>query len=1202
MLIDNGSAMNVLPAKMMSMLHIDPITLKPSNMTIKAYDSTSRTVLGIASLDLWFGGKQSTVEFQVIDIPVTFSALLGRPWLHKMGAVASTLHQCVKFVQDGTLTIMYGDSITVEGTDDSALPLMEIQLDDPNLMLSGFRVEEPKAQICTIDLTIASDKIPPAMRMMRHMNYIPGLGLGKRLQGLHQLINVETRKNRDGLGYVITDEDKQYDKTEALKARMAAAAGKTYRKPDMRPYSLSLNKYFVKGGNEMYVCPEARFKQMGDRMEVIRKIVASPDPINEMLANAPKGPDTVITHEHEYHFWGDKETIDRFSKLTLEEPVVAKIRNADAVEVDESLAQMFGAMDISVEAEGDRPSEAEPLIVLATDDGSSGGVVVQDQLDLIDFSSGHDLIAVVEFGSEKEIDPRTFVPVSEMPLKNWKTIKGPVADREMLLKLGLKPRPAPSESSFKPFVLRQSSESLIVEFESSVRSDVLTTDDHRRVVETVFPFALNKMVDLSSYPLIATLTNDKLTNNEHNDLKLVNNDSFEEETDTLDEQYEQNFTKQVINRGESRVQAADEVLTTVNLGTAEEPKETQIGEFFKEAEQKALVDLLKEYVDVFAWSYQDMPGLDPNIVEHRIPLDPDAKPIKQKLRRIKPEWSLQVKEEIEKLLRVGFIRVIEYPEWLANIVTVSKSNGKVRVCVDFRDLNKASPKDDFPLPNIDMLVDSTANYEVKSFVDGFAGYNQIKMAKKDQEKTAFITTWGTYCYTVMPFGLKNAGATYQRAVTALFHDMIHKEIEVYVDDMIIHSKGADGQHLIDLRKFFNRLREHEMRLNPAKCTFGVVRGKVLGYMITERGIEVDPKKIKAIIEMKPPTTVTEVKAFMGRLQYISRFVNQLTTICEPIFRLLKKNQEVIWSEECQAAFEKIKQYLVNPPILCPPHREKPLLLYLTVTDTAVGAMLAQEKKDSKVENAIYFVSRKLQGSELNYSALEKTCTALVWVVGKLKHYMMSHTVHLVSKMDPIKYIFDKPSLSTRLAKWSFFLAEFDIKYMTRKAIKGQVLADHLADFPSSEDGGPEPQFPDDGIFMLENDGNRWQLFFDGASNKRGQGIGMVLVDPSDAHTPIAIKLNFSVTNNAAEYEACIAGLEAALERNIYELEVYGDSQLIINQVSNKWKTVDPQLQKYHLYMLDLIGQFKEITFNFLATGQKQIRRRISYFSFLGGNP
>ena len=704
------------------------------------------------------------------------------------------------------------------------------------------------------------------------------------------------------------------------------------------------------------------------------------------------------------------------------------------------------------------------------------------------------------------------------------------------------------------------------------------------------------MFDLSEYPLIASLTTDKLTNN----LKLVNNDSLVRKANTLDTQYTKQISAQTTKWENNRAQAAEEVLTKVNLGTPEEPKETRIGSFFTGKEQEALVNLLKEYVDVFAWSYQDMPGLDPSIVEHRIPLDPELKPLKQKLRRIKPEWSLQVKEEVEKMLRVGFIRVIEYPTWLSNIVTVTKTNGKVRCCVDFRDLNKASPKDDYPLPNIDMLVDTTANFEVKSFVDGFAGYNQIKMAEEDQEKTAFTTPWGTYCYTVMPFGLKNAGATYQRAATVLFHDMIHKEIEVYVDDMIIHSKGSDGQHLIDLRKFFDRLRKHSMRLNPAKCTFGVIRGKVLGYMVTERGIEADPLKIKAIIEMKPPRTTTEVKSFMGRLQYISRFINQLTSICEPIFKLMKKNADIEWNADCQEAFEKIKKYLVNPPILCPPHKDKPLLLYLTVTDTAIGAMLAQEKKDSKVEHAIYFVSRKFQGSELNYPALEKTCAALVWVVGKLKHYMQSHTVLLVAKTDPVKYLFDKPSLSMRLAKWSFFLAEFDIKYLSRKSTKGRIMAEQLADLPSTENKGPEPTFPDDGIFSLESQ-NRWQLFFDGASNKRGNGIGMLLVDPRDEHTPLAIKLNFEVTNNAAEYEACTAGLSAALERNIEELEVYGDSALIINQVSNRWKTIDPGLQRYHAHMEELIAQFKDVTFHYLPRDRNRFADALATLGFASRN-
>ena len=200
-----------------------------------------------------------------------------------------------------------------------------------------------------------------------------------------------------------------------------------------------------------------------------------------------------------------------------------------------------------------------------------------------------------------------------------------------------------------------------------------------------------------------------------------------------------------------------------------------------------MIELLKEFADVFAWSYQDMPGLDTSIVEHRLPLKPECPPVKQKLRRSRPELALQIKEEVQKQIDTGFLVTAEYPQWLANIVLVPNKNGKVRVCVDYRDLNKASPKDDFPLPHIDILVDNTANYKVFSFMDGFSGYNQIKMAPEDMEKTSFITPWGTFCYRVMPFGLKNAGATYQRAMTTLFHDMIHKEIEVYVDDMIAKS-------------------------------------------------------------------------------------------------------------------------------------------------------------------------------------------------------------------------------------------------------------------------------------------------------------------------------------------------------------------------------------------------------------------------------
>ena len=184
------------------------------------------------------------------------------------------------------------------------------------------------------------------------------------------------------------------------------------------------------------------------------------------------------------------------------------------------------------------------------------------------------------------------------------------------------------------------------------------------------------------------------------------------------------------------------------------------------------------------------------------------------------------------------------------------------------------------------------------------------MAPEDREETTFTIEWGTYCYRVMPFGLKNTGSTYQRAVTTLLHDMIHKEVEVYVDDMIVKAKEREA-HLPALRKFFERLRKYHMRLNPQKCTFGVTAGKMLGFMITTRGIEVDPSKIKAILEMEPPQTEKGVRSFLGKVQFISRFIAKLTTTCEPLFHLLKKDTPFKWDDKCQESAELVLSILAT---------------------------------------------------------------------------------------------------------------------------------------------------------------------------------------------------------------------------------------------------------------------------------------------------
>ena len=188
-------------------------------------------------------------------------------------------------------------------------------------------------------------------------------------------------------------------------------------------------------------------------------------------------------------------------------------------------------------------------------------------------------------------------------------------------------------------------------------------------------------------------------------------------------------------------------------------------------------------------------------------MDLERKPVQQRRRVFAPERNQAITNEVNKLLSIGFIWEVYYPNWLVNVVLVKKVNGKWRICVDFTDLNKACPKDSFPFPRIDQLVDSTAGHKLLTFMDAFSGYNQIKMAEEDQEKTAFITSQGLYCYKVMPFGLKNAGATYQRLVNKMFSRQIGRNMEVYMDDMLVKSKEKPT-HLDDLKEMFATLRQY----------------------------------------------------------------------------------------------------------------------------------------------------------------------------------------------------------------------------------------------------------------------------------------------------------------------------------------------------------------------------------------------------------
>ncbi|XP_050889047.1 uncharacterized protein LOC127094231 [Lathyrus oleraceus] len=350
-----------------------------------------------------------------------------------------------------------------------------------------------------------------------------------------------------------------------------------------------------------------------------------------------------------------------------------------------------------------------------------------------------------------------------------------------------------------------------------------------------------------------------------------------------------------------------------------------------------VIKLLRKNKDCFAWDYDEMPGLERDLVELKLPIKDGKKPIKQTPRRFALGILSKIKKEVERLLRCNFIRTTRYVDWIENIVPVIKKNGSLRICIDFRDLNAATPKDEYPMPVAEMLVDSAAGYEYLNMLDGYSGYNQIFIAEEDVPKTASRCPGaiGTYEWIVIPFGLKNAEATYQRAMNSIFHDYIKTFMQVYIDDIVIKST-SDEDHLTHLSQSFERMRKHGLKMNPLKCAFFVQAGDFLGFVVHKKGIEINQNKTKAIMETKAPSTKKELQSLLGKINFLRRFTSNLsgrTQAFSPLLRL--KQGKFEWNDEQQKAFDKIKLYLTNPPILAPPCGKKPMRLFISTSDTTI---------------------------------------------------------------------------------------------------------------------------------------------------------------------------------------------------------------------------------------------------------------------------
>jgi hypothetical protein len=275
---------------------------------------------------------------------------------------------------------------------------------------------------------------------------------------------------------------------------------------------------------------------------------------------------------------------------------------------------------------------------------------------------------------------------------------------------------------------------------------------------------------------------------------------------------------------------------------------------------------------------------------------------------------------------------------------VNKANGKWRMCIDFTDLNKACPKDEFPLPRIDSLVDAAATSELMSLLDCYLGYHQIWMNKEDEPKTSFITPSGTYCYLRMPEGIKNVGESFSRMTSKVLSTQIGKNVLTYVDDIIVKSTNQEN-HIADLQETFANFRKAGLKLNPEKCAFGVKKWKFLGCLVSTKGIEANQNKIEAILQMEPPKSRKGAQRLTGRLASLNRFISRSTERNLPFFEVLKSAEVFQWGSDHQKAFEDLKQYLIQLTTLTPPSSGAPLLLYVAASHAVVSAALVQEKQD-----------------------------------------------------------------------------------------------------------------------------------------------------------------------------------------------------------------------------------------------------------------
>ncbi|CAJ2662068.1 unnamed protein product [Trifolium pratense] len=445
------------------------------------------------------------------------------------------------------------------------------------------------------------------------------------------------------------------------------------------------------------------------------------------------------------------------------------------------------------------------------------------------------------------------------------------------------------------------------------------------------------------------------------------------------------------------------------------------------------IPIASEFPDVFP---EDLPGLPPDReIEFSIELIPDTQPISIPPYRMAPAELKELKEQLQDLLDKGFIRASTSP-WGAPVLFVKKKDGSMRLCVDYRQLNKVTIKNKYPLPRIDELFDQLQGAQCFSKIDLRSGYHQLKIKREDIPKTAFRTRYGHYEFLVMSFGLTNAPAAFMDLMNRIFKPFLDQFVIVFIDDILIYSKSKE-EHEQHLRLVLQTLRENQLYAKFSKCEFWLDNVTFLGHVVSKNGISVDPSKVEAVQNWPRPTTVKEIRSFLGLAGYYRRFVKDFSKLAFPLTRLTQKKVEFQWTDACEESFQKLKQYLTSAPVLALPTSGGGYAVYCDASRVGLGCVLMQHGK------VIAYASRQLKRHEQNYPTHDLEMAAVIFALKIWRHYLYGETLEIYTDHKSLQYIFKQRDLNLRQRRWMELLKDYDCTILYHPG-KANVVADALS--------------------------------------------------------------------------------------------------------------------------------------------------------------